>query len=482
MLKESSYQDDLKRDTLKYLPVKILPAVAGIMTIFFLTRSLSTGVYANYSFIIAAILIFSQLISGWINSAVLFFFPDYAKTGKIEELKVSVIRLQSALYVIGSIGFSILIYTGLKELILVLGALFLLFAQTFLSLLYSFLQAERRVFIQIKSTALQSAIQLLGMLCCYLFYKNNLDFVILVLFLSYFVANLYLIYANKMFNLIIDGFFSQRQFIKAKKIVYYGLPICLWFFASQFYAVGDRIILKYFNVSTLVGNYASFRDLAVGLSGFITMPLLMASHPILIQMWKNGANKKEIESVVSQNIMLLTTLFTPFFIGLFLVGQWVMNIVVGKEYILENYLMMLVLTAIFFGTVSMYLHKGLEVTGKTLVMAKIALSIALFSFTINCLLIPFYGVTGACIAGLLSQLLYCIFVYNVSRKEISIKIPGRFIVKHIIFVILAFACSKIFVQDSVLNLGIRFVILFCFTIYLFTSSSEVRAMIKLFKA
>ncbi|MES2651643.1 MAG: polysaccharide biosynthesis C-terminal domain-containing protein [Bacteroidota bacterium] len=482
MIKKTTYQDNLKRDTLKYLPVKILPAIVGLLTIFFLTRSLSTTVYANYSFIIATILIFSQLISGWVNSAVLFFFPDYDKNGTLERLKVDVVRLQSILYAIGAIGFSIVIYIGLRELTLVLCALFLLFAQTFLNLLYSFLQAERRVLVQIKSTSIQSIVQLLGIFCCYLYCPNDLGFVILVLFLSYFAANIYVIYADKMFGLIIEGFFSQLKFEGAKKILYYGLPICLWFFASQFYAVGDRILLKYFNVNFLAGNYASFRDLAVGVSGFITMPLLMASHPIIVQMWKSGANKKEIENVVSQNIMLLTTLFTPFFIALFLLGQWIMNIVVGDAYLLENYLMILVLASIFFGTVSMYLHKGLEVTGKTLVMAKMALVTAIFSFVGNCFFIPEYGVKGVCIVAVLSQLLYCVLIYNLSRKAICIKIPILFIVKHVTFVLLAFMYSKIFIENSILDLVMRFVILSCFTIYLFTSSSEVRAMIKLIKA
>ncbi len=477
----TTYNDNLKRDTLKYLPVKILPAIAGVLTIFFLTRSLSTTEYANYSFIAAAALIFSQLISGWINSSVLFFFPDYVASGQVDHLKVSIIRLQSVLYVVGGIGFCVVIYLGLKELTLVFGALFLLFAQTFLNLLYSFLQAERRVTVQIKSTSIQSVIQLGGIFGCYLFFKNNVAFVILVLFVSYFIANVFVIYADRMTSLVAQGFFSPFKLRGTKKILYYGLPICLWFFSAQFYAVGDRILLKYFNVSVLAGNYASFRDLAVGLSGFITMPLLMASHPIIIQMWKSGTAKTEIEQVVSQNIMLLTTLFAPFFIGLFLVGQWVMQIVVGDAYLLENNLMMLVLTSIFFSTVSMYLHKGLEVAGKTLLMAKFALYTALFSFIVNCFFIPHYGVEGACVVSVLSQLLYCVLVYNSSRKAIRIKIPMLFMLKHLTFVLIAFVFSKLYVQNSDIALVVRFVVLCCFTIYLFTSSSELKAMIKSIK-
>jgi len=79
--------------------------------------------------------------------------------------------------------------------------------------------------------------------------------------------------------------------VVCKKLIFYGLPICLWFFATQFFLVGDRILFKYFDIIDKVGNYASFRDLSVGLSGFITMPLLLATHPLIMQLWKKNDSR-----------------------------------------------------------------------------------------------------------------------------------------------------------------------------------------------
>lgn len=481
-MSKQSYGSNLNKDVLKYLPVKILPAFSGLLTIYFLTRTLSIPLYSNYVFITATILLFGQLISGWINSSVIFFYPDYIADKSLNVLKINVIVLQLILFSLGAIGFVFTCYFGLKDfLIIIIIGLLLLLSQTFLNLLYSFLQAERRIFVQIRSTSLQSLIQIIGILMCYFYWKENLYAVLGVLFLSYFVASNYVMYSDKVYGLIFNSeSFSFLDFGIAKRILLYGLPVCVWFFASQFYAIGDRILFKYFDIHDLVGNYASFRDLSVGLSGFITMPLLMASHPIIVQMWKKDVSRVEIGNVLSQNIKLLITFFTPVFMGIFLVGDWVLTQVVGEEYLLDNNLMFLVLMSVFFGTVSMYLHKGLEVTGRTILMAKTALSVAALSLFMNLLLIPIYGVEAACIVSVVSQIVYCLAVYWFSKNIISITLSYAFLFKNILFVVFAYlAFNFIFIQDSFLAL--RFAILLISTVYVLMSSKELRLMIHLIK-
>ncbi|UFH46685.1 oligosaccharide flippase family protein [Flavobacterium galactosidilyticum] len=477
-MNKQSHENNLNKDVLKYLPVKILPAFSGLLTIYLLTRTLSMSLYSNYAFLTAIILLFGQLISGWINSSVIFFYPEYAVNNSLDALKLNVIALQLMLYVIGAIGFAITCYIGLEDFSIILIGLLLLLSQTFLNLLYSFLQAERRVFVQIQSTSIQSVIQIIGLSICFYYYKENLYFVMGVLFLSYFVASNYVMYCDKIYGLILDKrSFSFLDFSIGKKILFYGLPVCVWFFASQFYAIGDRVLFKYFNIHNLVGNYAAFRDLSVGLSGFITMPLLMASHPIIVQMWKTNVDIAEIEKVLTQNIKLLLTFFTPIFIGIFLVGDWVLTQVVGLEYLLDNNLMFLVVFSIFFGTVSMYLHKGLEVTGRTMLMAKIALTVAFLSLILNIFFIPMYGVKAAVLISVASQIIYCAAVYHFSKEIICIKISYIFIYKNLFLILCAwFISNYILITDTFLV--IRVCILLISAIYVLLSSKELKEMVQ----
>lgn len=481
IMSKNSYANSLNRDVLKYLPVKILPAFAGIFTIFLLTRTLSTFLYADYVFLMATVLLFGQLIGGWINSSVLYFYPDYVANNSVDVLKINVILLQLILFLLGSVAYIITSYLGLKNFEIVIIGLLLILSQTFLNLLYSFLQAERRIFIQIRSTIIQSLIQIIGIGICFFYYKEKLDAVFLVLFLSYFFASNYVMYCEGIFRLI----FNKQHLLSldlriSKEILFYGLPICVWFFATQFYVIGDRILFNYFKIDYLVSNYASFRDLSVGLSGFLTMPLLMASHPLIIQMWKSNENLYKIEKIIADNIKLLITLFTPIFMGVFLLGDWVLIQVVGEKYLLDTNLMFLVLTSIFLGTVSMYLHKGLEVTGRTMLMTKIALAVAVLSLLLNVIVIPLFGVLGACLVAVFSQLMYCFLIYFFSKRIIKIKIKILFILKNLVFIVVSFLLEY-FVFDQGKFFFTNAVILMACCIYIFASSTELKLFFNLTK-
>lgn len=480
-MKNQSHINNLNNDVLKYMLVKILPAISGLLTIYLLTRILSTYLYSNYAFVMATILLFGQLISGWINSSVIYFYPDYIQKNNLDKLKINIIFLQFALYIAGAIGFAIMCYLGLKSYIIVFAGLLLMLSQTFINLLYSFLQAERRVLVQIRSTLIQSLVQITGIIICFFCFKENLEAILLVLFLSYFLASNYVMYCDKIYQLILrKNLFAEIDYSVARKILSYGLPICIWFFASQFFAIGDRILFKYFKVVSLVGNYASFRDLSIGLSGFITMPLLMASHPIIMQMAKKNVAKKEIEDVISQNIKLLTTLFVPVFMGIFFFGEWILTHIVGSQYLLETNLMFLVVFSIFFGCISMYLHKGLEVKGKTLLMAKIALVVAGISLVLNFFLIPIYGVPIACVISVLAQISYSFIAYRFSMSIFKIPISYSFILKNILLIILSFVVSKYILAGNSF-LVFRMLIFVLLTTILILSSAEVKLMIKSFK-
>ncbi|QRE06259.1 oligosaccharide flippase family protein [Flavobacterium psychrophilum] len=480
-MENESHSSNLNKDVLKYMLVKILPAISGLLTIYLLTRVLSAGLYSDYAFVMATILLFGQLISGWINSSVIYFYPDYIQKNKIDVLKLNIILLQFILYVLGAIGFSVMCYLGIKSFaILILGLLFML-SQTFINLLYSFLQAERRVLVQIRSTFIQSLVQIIGMVICFFYFKENLSAVFFVLFISYFLASNYVMYCDKIYQLILHKkAFLVIDMSISKEILSYGLPICIWFFASQFFVIGDRIVFKYFNITNLVGNYASFRDLSVGLSGFITMPLLMASHPIIIQMAKGNVQKEKIENIISQNIKLLSTLFTLVFIGIFFFGEWVLTYVVGTKYLLNANLMFLVVFSIFTGCISMYLHKGLEVKGKTLLMSKIALIVAVVSLVLNVFFIPIYGIQAACVTAVFSQVLYSFVVYRFSSGIFKIHIPFAFVLKNSSLILMSCIISNYILAGNSF-LVIRMFIFVLFAVFLILSSAEIKLMVKLFK-
>ncbi|RZK43793.1 MAG: hypothetical protein EOO90_02580 [Pedobacter sp.] len=437
----SSDQQAIKSDALKYLPVKVLPAISGLLTIYFLTRSLNTATYAVYSFLFAAVLLSIQLSAGWLNSAVIYFYPEAVQSNETDKLRSNVSLLQFYLFLVVAVVLGLVCYLGGIAFSLTIAGITVMFGQIFINLMYSFLQAERKVYYQLISTTIQSLFQIVFVFICYKFFPQNLLMIVSGIALSYVIALVYL----RVFAMSLKMNRLKIDMEIAKKVLHYGLPICVWFFASQFYTIGDRILLKYFKIVEGVGNYTSFRDLAVGLSGFLTMPLLLAAHPVIMNMWKEGNQVRQIEQLMAQNIRILLLFLVTSCSFMFVAGEWLMVKLVSAEYLLEAPYMCIILMSIFIGAIGMYIHKALEVTHRTLLMGKIAVCIAISSFIINLWVLPRFGVNGAIIVNLACHICYLVVVYNFSYRILKPKVSFSFVLR-----IFAYALLVILLDQALL--------------------------------
>lgn len=407
-------------DTLKYIPIKVMPAFSGILTVFFLTKKglLDTPSYVNYTFIIATLLIFMQIVGGWVNSSVIYYYTSLHEDEEKKDFSMNISYLQLFFIVLGSIGLFLTIVLTLKSAVLALFVVTILFFQSFLNFNYSFLQAKRNIKDQVTATFIQASFQIIGLLICYFFFKGSIVYLFLFLLVSYLIPVIYLFVSGK--NVMQFKVNSSFDVAYCKRILAYGLPICIWFFSTQLYQIGDRILFKYFNITESVGNYVSFRDLSVGLSGFVAMPLLFASHPIIMQLSKDPDNKSDIEKMLRRNIGILTGIFLPIIIISYFYGESIIKYIVSEKYLLSPVLMVIVLSTILLGIISIYLQKGIEVKGNTLLMLKISVAVAIVSVLLNMIFIRKYGIVSAIYISLLCHILYCLGIYFYSRKVFKI--------------------------------------------------------------
>lgn len=407
-------------DTLKYIPIKIMPAFSGILTVFFLTKKglLDTQYYLDYTFIIATLLIFMQIVGGWVNSSVIYYYTGFTNNNDKESFRLNISFIQLFFLGIGTICIFLIIFFTLDSAVLAFLITIILILQTFLNFNYSFLQAKRKIKDQVSATFIQSSFQIFGLIICYFFFRGSILYLFFFLLLSYLITTIYIVLSRK--NYLHITIIHSFEISYCKKILSYGFPICLWFFSTQIYQIGDRILFKYFNVTSNVGNYVSFRDVAVGLSGFVAMPLLFASQPIIMQLSKNSKNKVDIEKVIRRNIYILCAIFFPLIISTYFYGEFVIKYLVSEKYLLESSLMTVILLTILLGIVSIYLQKGIEVNGKTFLMLKVSIIVAVISVLLNVILIRKYGIVSSIYISLLSHILYCVIIYFYSRKVFKI--------------------------------------------------------------
>jgi O-antigen/teichoic acid export membrane protein len=416
----------LDRDILRYYPIKLIPAVTGLFTILILTRNLAPDEYGTYSVVMATVLLISQIFGIWLSNAVLYVYPDYRQVNDFE-FKVYTMGLQGAAAILGgAIGYAAILLTTHNHLLGLFGALIII-SQLFQFLMMTFLQSSRIISGQTLSVIVQNMAQL-TVLCVMIFVFKGKETAALTAVLVGYATCIPLLILK--LNII-----SCKKAAEAKlpvmeifrRLFSYGMPMCIWFFSIQFCIVGDRILLKLLGTTEGLGQYASFRDLATGCAGFFTMPLLMASHPIIMSMWKGGVDRSEIEKLMTRNLLLITIIFVPIFVAIDLCGSELIILILGQKYLLDNVTMLLVFASIFLGCLAMYVQKGMEVTGSTLRMAMIAFTAAVMSLAANTIVIPYYGVLGAAMIVVLVQTFYFIVVWLATRQTLRVLIPLSFL-------------------------------------------------------
>lgn len=410
-MKLNSNRSFISRDILAYVPVKIVPAITGLLSIILLTRNLTPKEYALYSVTIVTVILLVQLFGSWLSNSVLFFFPEQnTHNNQYNFFKHSLI-LQIFLTVPAVLSAYIIINLVTQNKYLAIAGCVLVFFQLIQSLMLTFLQSQRKINYQTIIVSLQCIIQI-ATLCWFLLLSDGKELSAVVAIIIGFISGNIVTFCI-MHKLYAHFRISSYQYSTAilRKLLKYGLPMCLWFFFIQFYMVGDRIILQYFGNTNGLGQYSSFRDLATGCVSLLTMPLLMASHPIIMEKWKNQRQVKEIENIISNNIIILTFFFAPLILATHILGKELVVMLFGDLYELSSYIMVLVLSSIYTTAVAMHLQRGLEVTGRTFLMAKLAFTAACSFLTIAYFLIPKFGTLGSSIAVSLSTIIYITLVY-----------------------------------------------------------------------
>lgn len=481
-----NYERSLHRDMIRYIPVKLMPAVVGLASIVVLTRALSPDQYGLYSVVITTVLLMVQLGGSWLYTAVLFVYPEYCPDRSAEfRRETTKFQVLSAIPA-AAIGYGTIFLMTRRHLLAMLGTA-LLAGQLFQSLLLSFLQSTRNVTEQVLGIAIQSLFQF-GFLCLVLYLANGKEAAALVSVSVGYAAGI-LVLLRRRGNpgrIISPGFLlSDRDLFR--KLFGYGIPMCVWFFATQFYTIGDRLILKYFRASADVGQYASFKDLSVGCAGFLTMPLLLASHPIIMAMWKKGCRKEDIENLISRNIALLSLFFAPLLVLVDLCGPELIAMALGPRYLLEKSAMLLIVLSVYIASLSMYVQKGLEVTGKTAVMAKVALMTASFSLFANMIAIPRHGILGASLVVVASQLLYIGILWGLTADILIVRFPGFIFGKLVLWAVsVEFLCRILPYLPFPSGPGFfllysRLAVLALATIVLYLTADEIRSLWGLFR-
>lgn len=372
------------RGLLLYLIVKIFPALSMIVYMVTMYMNFSSGDYVFYSASIAAGVIGAQIASSWIASAIVFYFPLRKDKAAfiIQVMRIAIISLSLTAIIVASIFFLLF-----HDLALSAGVLFLIAAQGFFYVTVALFQPERRMRGQVLSALMLCITQLLFAGCMIFFDASSLTLSVIGYGTGFLVGLTTLIFYIRW--TWFTGIFRKRQYrlavkefpLESSKILAYGGPMFIWFALMLVGGYADRFFLGRVEGPGVAG-YAFTKDILIGISGFISMPIMLMAHSIIFRLFRE---KKEKE--LSQLIEFSTTLLIVLFLfTIFVYASFIKVQLIYFSPDLQNvsfFRVVVIGFGIMLSTLALYSQKKFEVLGhlkQLVILAVISNSIAFLAY------------------------------------------------------------------------------------------------------
>jgi len=305
--------------------------------------------------------------------------------------------------------------------------------------------------------------------------NSFMHFSLTIIFLNYFEASIMsLVYSSLFSNLFL--FFSlflyhlknlhvifDSQILK--EVLKISLPLSPRLLLGPLSSQIDKILLGMIGSSGLVGIYHMGQTIAVTTFQFMTS-IERTFQPVIYRKLfskQNSSNSSEIGNFLVPYMYLsiffasIVTLFSKEFIELFMPNSYLDSRIIVS--ILTVYYAML-----FFGKVNGTQIIFLKKTIFTSVIAFVGVGL---NFTLNLILIPYWGIIGASIATLFSGVLVMIITFFIAQKSARINFNWRFtMIFYLLFAIatLHVITDYIYQFNNMLSLSIKFFLVLAFVL------------------
>ncbi len=414
------------RDTLKYIPSRIIPALTGLLGVVAFTRLLSPEEYGLYILVMVTTSIVSTLTFGWLNQSVLRYFEKYKKENGLSEfVSTGVVLLIILLLAVAPIWY---IFTGILKDDLDYNLIYLLrigiavfAAQTGYSFILFLCQARRQSLVY----ALYSSINALGvlLLAIVLLHFFNLGAKGLLLANIVFAGGIFCLELARLSkNWVIKYSLFSKNILA--ELTSYGIPligVSVW---QQILSVSDRYMIKYFLGVKAVGIYsAGYSIITATVDSIFGVTLMLAAIPIII---KTFEKEGEIRTAALLRELLSTysVITIPIVFGIGALSRDIVAVFLGESFRNAHIILPWVAGGIFFWGLSGYTMKSFELRKKTLVIFYLIFFASVMNIGLNLYLIPRFGILGAGFSTFIAYLIYFITSWALSKKFLPISFPG----------------------------------------------------------
>ena len=436
-IKEININHELKRtakDSLIYLPARVIPAIVGIVLIRILTTIFTPAEYGYYQITLTTFGLIRVFSIIWLSTSVARFFLGY-RTKSQENIFYSTLFFSTLVTAFGvaivclfanTFLFKLKISAPLYSLLnlAIIASIFTTFFEIFVVIYRAGLQPKKYSIFWILYAVGKPIIGII-LILIFNFRVEGLiwGFLITPLLLDAAIFNHLKLYKYLKLNAVSISLLKQ--------IGKYGIPICLSYLAFWVLTLSDRYLIELFRTSAEVGYYSVGYTISEKTLNFVYMILMLAAYPIIIDNWEKYGDE-QTQKLITALTRYFFILCIPILTTLVTIPEQVLSIFSSTKFKEGAAVLPLIAFGIFVYGLTQYVIKGFELHKKSYMIAALALIAGVLNVSANFILIPHLGIIGASISACFANVLYFLLAVFFVRKELTWKPPIKSIVRILI--------------------------------------------------
>jgi O-antigen/teichoic acid export membrane protein len=412
---------NLARDTRRYYWAALIPTAASVTAVTVFTRVFGAAEYGRYAVVLAASSILAVVLGAWIQQAVLRYLPR----SKSDVERAAFVSGLSGLLVIVCVvvgGAAAITYLLLRSSLgayrpLYVAAAALLVGEIAFLSLNTTQQAGLRSGAYARYRVSDSILRLGFSLALVFFVARDVTSLLVGAAIAHLLLLLPMARGVGIRRISLDA-------SMARAFLAFGLPMVGWLMGGQLLALSDRFVIGAFRETAEVGVYSANYNLVTMGFGVLTAPLLMATHPFIMNAWEAG-RRDEVPAIIRRFTGYYALAALPLLAVVVVFSREIVSILLGPEFREGHKVIPLVMAGSALWGAAMYGHKGLEVMEKTRVMMALVTVSAALNLALNFVFVPRYGYTAAATTTLVGYASYPILVHWVGRRHLRWRVPWR---------------------------------------------------------
>ena len=401
--------NSLLTDSLKYSLTKVFPGIVGLISVIIIIKIIGTEEYGKYSILYSFVLTLTAFCGGWLNQALLRYYPGNNDIKKIENQAILCLLISAVSAILILIGIYIAKGDSFFQNTNILLVIFFFITVLLYQFQISIYRSQIRPNMVVIITSIQSILSLIMPLFFIYYFNSEVKYIIIGLTIAYLGSSIKNIFFKISSLKYIFTYQSKSNFI-LYELFKFGWPLSIWLTISLALQFFDRFFINYYFDYNLTGVFAGFYDLVVRIFSIIIFPITMAVYPRMMSLW-NKSNYSDTISILKIAMLIQFLIFSCIYILLQLFFEGISNSLLwlfsdlNPQYF---HLLNPLLIGGFIWQFALLIHKPIELNKNTHLMLISILIALIINLIGNIFFLPKYGLIATAYSFILSGTVYVI--------------------------------------------------------------------------